>query len=85
MTRHFFLKILKERNVDCCLNDFVFILLHIHKSQKSINDKKILSKFSLIVSKHDVLTYIFCIFFAPNPSPMEYQIATGLSHRSQTD
>lgn len=37
-----------------------------------------------IVSKH-VLTYIFCIFFAPNASPMEYQIATGLSHRSQTD
>ena len=36
----FFLKILKERNVDCCLNDFVFILLHIHKFKKRINEKK---------------------------------------------
>ena len=40
---------------------FLFCYTYINLKKVSMT-KKILSKFSSIVSKHDVLTYIFCIF-----------------------
>ena len=61
---------------------FLFYYTYINLKKVSM---KIKAKFSSISIKTCTYLLIFSVFFSPNASPTEYQIATGLSHRSQTD